>query len=89
MCAASPMSTMLPWRQVRLRTVVKEIHRELLACNRCPSSSAANSSAIRAMDCSSFSPGANSRSAKAAKPASRQTDSCISTMKVLCCALNG
>ena len=71
---------------VSLRTVVKLIQRELLACTSCPSSTSANSSRIRSIDFSSDSPGAHGRSANASKPARSQTAEVISTMNVLPCA---
>ncbi len=83
--AASPRITTLPRspaRQVSLRTVVKEIHRELLAITSWPSRMSAHSSRTRAIASSSFSPGAHCRSSVASNPAARQTSSCISRMKV-------
>ena len=61
---------------------MNEIQRELLAITSCPSSTSANSSRTSAIDFSSDSPGAHSRSAKSSKPARRQTSLVISTMNV-------
>ncbi len=88
-CAASPSSTTFRCRQVALRTVVKRIQREALGISRCPSRCGASSSAQRRTLSSSLSPRANSRSARASKPARRQASSAISTMKVDRCALYG
>ncbi len=81
--AASPRRTTLPWRHDSFRTVVKLIHRELLASTSWPSRASANSSRMRSIDLSSDSPGTNARSANASNSAARHTDSCISTMTVL------
>ena len=81
--AESPSRTTLPWTQCSLRTVAKLIQRELLAWTSCPSRTSANSSRIRWIDCSSDSPGTQSRSAYAANPARSHTADVISTMNVL------
>ena len=93
-CAASPRITTAPlpgsaWTQCSLRTVVNEIQRELLAITSWPPRMSSNSSRISAIDFSSDSPGAQSRSAKSAKPARRQTSLVISTMNVEPVASNG
>ncbi len=53
-CAASPISTTLPWRQVSLRTVRKLSQLELFANTRWPSRRSANSSRTSAIDVSSL-----------------------------------
>ena len=90
-CAASPSSTTLPCRQVRQRTVVNVVHRELLASTSCPPSTPAHSSRIIAMDASSLRPGGSpaARSAAGPKPARRHTSSCASRMNVLADSLYG
>ncbi len=87
-CAASPSSTTFSWTHDSLRTVVKLIQRELFPKTAaCPepvegSRTSANSSRTRAIDFSSDSPGAQSRSESSSKPARRQTSLVISMMKV-------
>ncbi len=80
--AASPRRTMLPCRQVRLRTVVKRSHLELFGRRRWPSRWPARSSSQRRMLSSSLVPGGWSRLAYSSKPARRQAPSSSSTMKV-------
>lgn len=80
--AASPSRTTFSWRQVRLRTVAKRSHLELLGMSRCPSRWSARSSSQRRMLSSSLVPGGWSRSANSSKPARRHASSAISTMKV-------
>ena len=85
-CAASPSSTTLPWRQRSLRTVVKLIHRELLASTSCPSSTSANSSRDpldrRLVGLARRERPVGER--RRSRPRSH-TSSCISTMNVLPC----
>jgi len=84
-CAASPSSTTLPWRQLAQRTVVKCTHRELLPTIRCPPSMSAHSSRMISMDVSSLRPGGSSAAAEArpSNPARCHTSSRASRMNVL------
>ena len=81
-CAASPISTRLPCRQVSLRSDTKLSHLELLAKTRWPSRTPANSCSISSTDLVSLSPGGRSVAAMSPK-ARAHTSSCISTMNVL------
>src|SRR5216684_8937017 len=67
-CAASPMSSTLPSRHDRARTVTNLIQRLLLATRSRPSSTSANISAQRAMPFSSLSPGFHERSEESIWP---------------------
>ena len=81
-CAASPSSTTLPFRQLPLEMVTKVCHLELFSRTRCPSSRSPISSSIRATERSSLTPGGKLTEADSPKPARCQTSECISTMKV-------
>src|SRR5215472_6612777 len=82
-CAASPISTTLPCRQLRQRSVPKLIHLELLASIAWPYSMWPSRSLILEIEAWSDSPGGRLAGAMAANPAAAHTCSCISTMNVL------
>ena len=92
-CAASPSSTTFPCRQVWQRTVVKVVHRELLADRLCPPTPGPPSrSAHRPrimLDGGFVALPRREAGSASVNPARRQTSSCISRMKVLACSLYG
>lgn len=87
--AASPNSTVRPWRQVRVRTVCQSSHLELLPIRSWPSRWSANNDWQNAMLSRSFWPGTRDAGSTASRPARRHVASSHSTMKVLRSSVNG